>query len=116
VDQHREEHGLNRCLEATNLPKSTDGDVSSPAYRKNRSEEPSEEEQELMDQIREIIQGHPDYGYRRILPELEERTGQRVNISGFGGFLTSMSWDCPVRCRSTTLRLCRRFSATLPGT
>jgi transposase InsO family protein len=55
------------------LPKST------YYYRKNRSEEPSEEEQELMRSIREIIGEHPSYGYRRILPELEERTGQTVN-------------------------------------
>jgi putative transposase len=73
VDQHKEEHGLNRCLEAIDLPKST------YYYRKNRSDEPSEEEQELMDHIREIIGEHPSYGYRRILPELEERTGQAVN-------------------------------------
>ncbi|WP_423824907.1 IS3 family transposase [Salinibacter ruber] len=32
-----------------------------------------------MNCVREIIQEHPEYGYRRILPELEERTGQRVN-------------------------------------
>jgi transposase InsO family protein len=32
-----------------------------------------------MTHIREIIRDHPDYGYRRILPELEERTGERVN-------------------------------------
>jgi hypothetical protein len=62
VDQHREEHRLNRCLEAIDLPKST------YYYRKNRSEEPSEEEQELMNHIREIIQEHPNYGYRRRLP------------------------------------------------
>jgi putative transposase len=73
VDQHKEERGLNRCLEAIGLPKST------YYYRKNRSEGPSEEEQELMDHIREIIQEHPDYGYRRILPELEDRAGQVVN-------------------------------------
>jgi hypothetical protein len=73
VDQHREEHGLNRCLEAIDLPKST------YYYRKNRSTEPSEEEQELMDHVHEIIGEHPSYGYRRILPELEERTGLRVN-------------------------------------
>jgi len=73
VDQHKEEHGLNRCLEAIGLPKST------YYYRKNRSTEPSEEEQKLMDHVREIIGEHPSYGYRRILPELEERTGQRVN-------------------------------------
>ena len=73
MDQHKDEHGLNRCLEAIGLPKST------YYYRQNRSEEPSKEEQELMDHIREIIQEHPGYGYRRILPELEERTGQTVN-------------------------------------
>ena len=73
MDQQREEHGLNRCLEAIDLPKST------YYYRKNRSDEPSEEEQELMDHVREIIGEHPSYGYRRILPELEERAGQRVN-------------------------------------
>jgi len=32
-----------------------------------------------MSQVREIIQEHPEYGYRRILPELEERTGRTVN-------------------------------------
>jgi transposase InsO family protein len=73
VDQHREEHGLNRCLEAIGLPKST------YYYRKNRSTEPSEEEQELMDHVREIIGEHQSYGYRRVLPELEERIGQTVN-------------------------------------
>jgi transposase InsO family protein len=73
VDQHKEEYGLNRCLEAIDLPKST------YYYRKNRSEEPSEEEQKLMSHVREIIGEHPAYGYRRILPELEERTDQTVN-------------------------------------
>jgi transposase len=73
VDQHKEERGLNRALEAIRLPKST------YYYRKNRPEKPSEEEQKLMDHVREIIQEHPSYGYRRILPELEERTGQAVN-------------------------------------
>ena len=73
MDQHRDQHGLNRCLEAIDLPKST------YYYRKNRPEEPSKEEQELMSHIREIIQEHPSYGYRRILPDLEERADQVVN-------------------------------------
>jgi hypothetical protein len=49
VDQHRKERGLNRCLRAIDLPKST------YYYRKNRPEKPSKEEQELMNHIREII-------------------------------------------------------------
>ncbi len=84
VDQHKEERGLNRCLRATQLPKSTYGDVSSPAYRKNRPNGPSEDDERLMTYIREIIQGHPNRrnscgGYLRILPELRERTGETVN-------------------------------------
>jgi transposase InsO family protein len=73
VDQHREDRGLNRCLEAIGLPKST------YYYRQKRPDGPSEEDQRLMNQVREIIQEHPEYGYRRILPELEERAGQTVN-------------------------------------
>ncbi|MFB6231489.1 MAG: hypothetical protein ABEL04_10055 [Salinibacter sp.] len=33
----------------------------------------------MMKHVREIICEHPGYGYRRILPELEERTGQTIN-------------------------------------
>jgi len=73
VDQHKEDRGLNRCLEAIGLPKST------YYYRQKRSEESSEKDQKLMRSVREIVDEHPDYGYRRILPELEERTGQTVN-------------------------------------
>jgi transposase InsO family protein len=73
VDQHKEDCGLNRCLRAIDLPKST------YYYRQKRPDGPSEEDQRLMSQVREIIQEHLEYGYRRILPELEERTGQRVN-------------------------------------
>jgi transposase InsO family protein len=32
-----------------------------------------------MRHIRTIIRDHPDYGYRRILPELQERSGETVN-------------------------------------
>jgi transposase InsO family protein len=73
VDQHRDDRGLNRCLRAIDLPKST------YYYRQKRPDGPSEEDQRLMNQVREIIQEHPEYGYRRILPELEERTGKTVN-------------------------------------
>ena len=72
MDQLRDKRGLNRCLEALQLPKST------YYYRKNRVEQ-SEEESNLMAHIRAIIRDHPGYGYRRILPELRERTGERVN-------------------------------------
>jgi transposase InsO family protein len=73
VDQHKENRGLNRCLEAIGLPKST------YYYRQNHTEGLSEENQKLMEHVREIIDEHPGYGYRQILPEIEERMGQAVN-------------------------------------
>jgi transposase InsO family protein len=79
VDQHKNERGLNRCLQAIGLPKSTYGDDTSPDYRKNRPDGPSEDDQRLMQHIRAIIRDHPDYGYRRILPELRGRSGETVN-------------------------------------
>jgi len=72
VDQHKNERGLNRCLQAIGLPKST------YYYRRNHRG-PSEDDQRLMQHIRAIIRDHPDYGYRRILPELRERSGETVN-------------------------------------
>jgi len=72
VDQHKNERGLNRCLQAIGLPKST------YYYRRNHRG-PSEDDQRLMQHIRATIRDHPDYGYRRILPELRERSGERVN-------------------------------------
>lgn len=72
MDQHREERGLNRCLQAIGLPKST-------YYYRRKHRGPSEDDQRLMQHVRSIIREHPDYGYRRILPELRERTGEQVN-------------------------------------
>jgi len=86
VDQHKEDRGLNRCLRAIDLPKST------YYCRQKRSNGLSEEDQKLMSCVREIIDERPEYGYRRILPELEERTGRRSTINGPDGSLASMSW------------------------
>ena len=72
MDQHREERGLNQCLQAIQLPKST-------YYYRINHQGPSEDDQRLMQHIRAIIRDHPDYGYRRILPELQERSGETVN-------------------------------------
>ena len=70
--QHQATHGLNRCLEALGLPKST------YYYRLSRST-PSQDDLELMRHIRAIIRENPSYGYRRILPDLCERTGREIN-------------------------------------
>jgi len=64
-------------LKAIGLPKST-------YYYRIERRGPSEEDQKLMTCIRATIRDHPSRrnscdGYRRILPELEERAGERVN-------------------------------------
>lgn len=50
-----------------------------------------------MSPIREIIQEHPDYGYRRILPELRERTGEEVNHKRLRRLLSEHELGLP-RC------------------
>ena len=64
VDHHRNDRGLNRCLRIVGFPKIT------YYYRQMRSNEPSEEEQKLMNCIRDMIQAgltregrHSSIGY-----------------------------------------------------
>ena len=90
MDQHKEKRGLNRCLRAIDLPKST-------YYYRQNNQGPSEEDQKLMTHIRAIIRDHPDYGYRRILPELEERSGQTVNHKRLRRLLSEHELGLP-RC------------------
>jgi len=96
VDQHKEERGLNRCLRAIQLPKST------YYYRESRPDGPSEEDKYLMTCIRAIIRDHPSRrntcdGYRRILPEFEERTGETVNHKRLRRLLSGHELGLP-RC------------------
>ena len=72
VERHQSEHGLGRTLAAAGLPAST------WYYRQTRAD-PAECDRELKEQVLEIIKDHPDYGYRRILPEVKERCRGPVN-------------------------------------
>jgi len=76
VDRHREEHGLNRCLEALSVSKGT-------WHYRMRGGSKAAEKRAADEAIRgptvEIIRNHPGYGYRRIKPDLEEAAGERIN-------------------------------------
>jgi len=76
VDQHREEHGLNRCLEALGVSKGTwhyrMRGGSKAAERKARDEA-------LKPVVIEIIRKNPAYGYRRIKPDLKDLADEVVN-------------------------------------
>ena len=73
VRDHGHQHGLNQCCEALALSKGT------WHYRKQRDDTIDADEEILKTRLREVIQEHPGYGYRRLKPELEARTGQRIN-------------------------------------
>jgi len=112
VDQHKNERGLNRCLQAIGLPKSTYGDVSSPAYRKNRPDGPSEDDERLMTYIREIIR---IMGIAAFCPNSGSAPARGSTINGFGGFFASMSSACPAASRKRSPRPCERSFGRPPG-
>ncbi len=71
VENHKNNYGLNTCLDAIGLPKRT--------WYYQRKEKVSYEKKyrNLKDPLLKTIREHPAYGYRRILPDLEEK-GHRV--------------------------------------
>lgn len=88
--QHKDQYGLNRCLEATGLAKST-------YYYRRQHATPNEDDRRLMTHLRQIIREHPDYGYRRILPELRECTGEQINHKRLKRLLSDYELGLP-RC------------------
>jgi SRSO17 transposase len=80
VADHADEPGLNRCLEALGVSKGT------WHYRMrggSKAAERAARDEALREPLVDIIRDHPAYGYRRIRPELEERTGGIVNDKRF---------------------------------
>jgi len=73
IKQHRHVYGLNRCCEALALSKGT------WHYRRKREEAVDEQEEELKEELHAAIVENPGYGYRRLKPELEARTGEKIN-------------------------------------
>jgi putative transposase len=73
VSESREEHGLNKCLRTIGLAKSTF------YYRQNEYQHENPEDERLKEEIIDIIAEHPNYGWRRILPDLREAAGEPVN-------------------------------------
>ncbi len=64
VEEYKDEYGLNTCLAAIGLPKST-------WYYQNKEKVVYEEKYRgLQGPVKEVIRENPGYGYRRILPEL----------------------------------------------
>lgn len=88
VRKHHGEYGLNRCLAALGVSKST--------WHRHRSQpKVSQKDEELKDRVLEVVEEHPAYGYRRIKVELEVRHGIRVNHKRLRRCLRD--WDLALR-------------------
>ncbi len=101
VENHKNNYGLNTCLAAIGLPKST-------WYYHNKEKVSYEKKySHLREPIMRVVREHSAYGYRRILPDLEEngyqvgefvlrRSLNRLNL----GLLRSVSKPKPSLPRS----------------
>ena len=88
VERHREEYGLNRCLRALSLSKST-------WHRHRCRSEVSQADAELKEKVLEVVEEHPAYGYRRIQAELAAHHELKVNHKRLRRLLSE--WDLALR-------------------
>ena len=73
VSQACQEHGLNQSLEALGLAKST------WYYWQRQKQDLMEKYSHLKDDLLEVAEKHPEYGYRRTTAELKLEYGHQVN-------------------------------------
>ena len=86
VEQNRDCYGLNRCLEALRVAK------SSWHYRQNGYGRPRAKEEEIEREMRQILEDHPDYGRPRMTVELRKRLGDRINHKRVERLLRQNGW------------------------
>jgi putative transposase len=89
VKKNRQEYGLNQCLRALSVSKST--------WHRHQRPKVSHEEEELKGKVFQVVEEHPAYGYRRIKVELAARYGIRVNHKRLRRVLSE--WDLALRRR-----------------
>ena len=83
--EHRGRYGLNRCCEALGLSK------GSWHCRLHRSAG-SRDNEVIGKQMRKILKSNPDYGYRRMVPELSQRLGRPINHKRVRRLLRDNHW------------------------
>lgn len=88
IQDHQDDHSLNDCLEALGVSKGT------WHYRMrsgSKRQERQVRDEVLKPKVVQIIKDHPDYGYRRIQPDLEAEVEGAVNHKRLRRLLTQ--WD-----------------------
>ena len=88
VRQHGKQYGLNRCLRALGVSKSS-------WHRSQRRPKVSQKDVELKGKVLRVVEDHPAYGYRRIKVELEVKHGIKVNHKRLRRLLSE--WDLALR-------------------
>ena len=86
VEKNRDRYGLNCCLEALSVAK------SSWHYRHHGYGRPRAKEEEIEREMRQILKDHPDYGRPRMTVELWERLSYRVNSKRVERLLRDNGW------------------------
>lgn len=89
VERHKDDLGLNRCLRALGVSKGT-WHYRQTTARENEAKRRAEEAA-LKEDVEDVIEEHPAYGYRRIGPELEESFGRVVGETRLRRLLNG--WD-----------------------
>jgi hypothetical protein len=88
IQAHQDDHSLNDCLEALGVSKGT------WHYRMrsgSKRQERQVRDEVLKPKVVQIIKDHPDYGYRRIQPDLEAEVEGAVNHKRLRRLLNQ--WD-----------------------
>lgn len=88
VDQACREHGLNQSLKALGLAKST------WYYWQRQKQSLGEKYSHLKDDLLEVAEKHPEYGYRRTTAELKAEYGYQVNHKLVAKL--NRCWDLPI--------------------
>ncbi len=86
-------------------------------YYRRRRRDPAERDRALKEDVLAVIKDHSEYGYRRILPDLEARTRRRVNHKRLRRVLRTYQLGLrralPLNGRSTVDEVLRRFRGHL---
>jgi len=110
VETHRERHGLGVCLRAVDLPSST-------WYSRQKRKDPGVRDEPLRSAVKEVIKDHPEYGYRRILPDVCEHLDERVNHKRLRRVLKTYQLGLrralPKRTKSAVDKILDRFRGQL---
>lgn len=110
VREHRGRFGLNRCCQALGLSKGS-------WHRRLHLSARCRDNEVIGKQMRKILKTNPDYGYRRMVPELSERLGRPINHKRVRRLLRENDWamvrQLPRRKPSAVQRVLQNRSGKL---